>query len=254
MATETESYATWEEFEEFTERVAGIEDFPYPLEWSFAIGEGWDPAVYSAKYVAYVVSTQEVAQPEDDKTELKGQPLEDLLRYFLERGGFARDIDELSAPSKWQVDGAGPLNKSAILRCWGEALSNQCSVQMYMEAKNHIDPATNEEFALHCQRMQDHGCNVGVFASTSGFKMGRGQGIAHEIHHQYLRGIIHLLLVFEAFRSVIVDRKAPFIVLNEVLTYAANDTYANDAELQVRYSAEGCQEAARRAYLELFPE
>jgi hypothetical protein len=125
---------------------------------------------------------------------------------------------------------------------------------MYMEAKNHIDPATNEEFALHCQRMQDHGCNVGVFASTSGFKMGRGQGIAHTIHHQYLRGIIHLLLVFEAFRSVIVDCKAPLVVLQEVLTYAMNDAHANDGELQARYSAEACQQATRQAYLELSPD
>jgi hypothetical protein len=254
MPPDAKTYATWAEFEEFTQQIASIEGFPYPLEWSFAVAEGWDPEEYHALYAAYVASTQIVAQPEDDSLGLKARPLEDLVRYFLEKGGFARDVKELSAPSKWQVDGAGPLNKTAIRKCWGDALSEQCGVQVYMEAKNHVDPATNDEFALHYQRMQDHGCNVGVFASTSGFSIGRGQGIAHNIYHHYLRGIFHLLLVFESFRSVIVERKAPIAVLHEVIIYAMNDAYANDAKLQARYSASACRQATQKASFELLRE
>jgi hypothetical protein len=254
MSSETKPYATVKEFEQFVEEVKANRRFPYPLEWTFAVEEGWDWAVYQDKFAAYVLSTQVDLQPDDDKTDLKGKPLEDILRYFLEKGGFAHDIRELSAPSRWQVDGVGLLNRTATVMCWGKDLSSVCSPHIYMEAKNHIAAATNDEFSLHCQRMRLHGCNVGVFASTSGFRIGRGEGIARDIYNLYLKDEIHLLLVFESFRSVIEESKAPLVVLSDVLTYAMNEEYENSVALQQRYSEAACHELAMQTHLELSAE
>jgi hypothetical protein len=245
--------ATWEEYENYMRDVlAKAPSFPCAHEWSFAIGAGWDREQFKTLYSAYVKSTQIVLKPGDNPTELKGRPLERIAHYLLEQGGVVFSIKEMTEPQKWQVDGQGPLNKTALRMCWGEDLCQQIGFQLYMEAKNHSDPVTNDEFARHFQRMEEHECNFGVLVSTSGYRMARGQGIAESIHRNYWRKRFHLLLVFQSIQAVAMEKKAPLVILQEALCYAVNNSYANDSDIQRAYSPAVCHAVAKAEYEKLF--
>ena len=107
---------------------------------------------------------------------------------------------------------------------------------------------TNEEFAIHVQRMEDHGCNLGVAVSTSGYKIGRGLGIAETVHRNSWKDMFHLLLVFESLKMTAVDGVAPLDILTDALGYAMGDQFENDSKLQDRYSAKRCHELIASEY------
>ena len=244
-----ETVASLDEFEAVFKLLVELQHCE--LEWYFAIRSGWDNVEYERLYVEYVESTQRSLNPTDDAIELKARPMERVARYFLEKGGVVRSINEISEPQRWQVDGQGPLNNTAIAICWGEEICRKCGFQLYMEAKNHSDPVTNEEFSVHFRRMEEHDCYVGVMVSTSGYRIWRGRGIAESLHRNYYRDRFHLLLVFQSLQAVVVEGKAPLAILQEVLCFVVNNSYANDPEVQDMYSLTTCHEAARSEYQRL---
>ena len=243
---------TWDEFEQYvTNFLAGSPYYPYASEWMPAISAGWDKVEFEKNYREYVISTQIKIGPKDNATLLKARPLEKLCHYFLKQGGIVTDIKEISEPQKWQVDGQGPLNKTAIRLCFGEKICQEVGFQLYMEAKNHSSAATNEEFSSHFRRMEEHDCYLGVFVSTSGYRMQRGKGIAQSIHRNYWGKRFHLLLTFQSMQKVALNRMAPLAVLQEALCYAVNDMYVNDKDVQRNYSQEACSQAAKTEYARL---
>ncbi len=248
-----DTYATWDEY---VARIAILKEnskaFPYLLEWRFATGCGWDQVEFEGLYKKYVESTQINLKPEDNATELKGRPLEVLVRYFLEKGGLVSEIKEITDHGKWQVDGYGLVNKHAVLVLWGEERCLDIGMQVYLEAKNHSDPVKNEEFSVHCRRMLEHHCNLGVMVSTSGYMIGKGLGIAESIYHNSAAKRFHILLVFQSLRAVLAEGKAPMAILGKALLYAFNNLFAADKEVREAYSPEACHKAAREEYVRLF--
>ena len=226
----------------------------YEAEWYFAICAGWDAVHFDNLYVDYVRSTQVKIRKGDDVAALKGAPLERLARYFLQQGGVATNIRGISAWQRWQIDGQGLLNISAMIMCFGESISNKLGLQLYMEAKNHSEPVGIDEFSSHCHRMEEHKVTLGIFFSTSGYKITQGRGIAESIHHNYLLSIYHLLLSFYSIHSVAVRGKAPLSVLRESLSYAANDSFSKDADVQEIYTKKTCNHLAMEEHNRLFSQ
>lgn len=248
-------YATcnWEEFLDTVRQLPEKDEvFRYKMEWAMAMGSGWDPEQFERLYKDYVRSTQVKLKPTDNATMVKGRPLEDVISYFLEKGGLINGIKPISDHGKWQVDGHGPVNKTAILFCWGEEKCQQIGIQVYMEAKNHTDPVENEEFSEHYRRMDEHHCNLGVMMSTSGYRIGRGLGIAESVFYNSVRNKFHILLVFQSLRAVVKENKPPLAILHQALLYAVNNSYVNDREVQNEYSENTCHDAARNEGLRLF--
>ena len=132
----------------------------YTEEWYFAITSGWDDNEFNYLYSDYVRSTQIIIKPKDDATAIKGRPLEKIAHYILKQGGVVSDIREINDHQRWQVDGQGTLCTTSVNRCFTDYCKN-FGIQLYMEAKNHIDPIENNDFALHTDRMVDHDCMVG---------------------------------------------------------------------------------------------
>ncbi|MFX1485031.1 MAG: hypothetical protein ACFFCP_17775 [Promethearchaeota archaeon] len=245
-------FPSWDEYEKFVANYgAKLECIGYAHEWIYAMQSGWDPIEFERLYIEYVNSTQIKLKKGDNSTELKGRPLERISCYFLEKGGAVTEIQEIVKSGKWQVDGQGPLNKTALCDCWGNELCQKAGFQLYLETKNHLNAITNEEFSVHFRRMEEHNCNVGVFVSTSGYKIGRGQGIADSIHRNCWRDRFHILLVLNSLRMVAVDGKAPLAVLTQALGYAINDRYANDRPIQGLYSETSCRELAKSEFQRL---
>jgi hypothetical protein len=241
-----DSFVTWSEFTQFVAtNLVGSPNFPYASEWIYAIGAGWDDVEFEKYYIDYILSTQIRISPKDNATLLKARPLEKLCHYFLKQGGIVTDIREITEPQKWQVDGQGPLNKTAIRMCFGDEICQQVGFQLYMEAKNHSSPATNEEFSQHFRRMDEHTCYLGVFVSTSGYRMQRGMGIAESIYINSIKKKFHLLLTFQSLAKVALNRMASLAVLQEVLCYAVNNSYVNDRDVQRNYCQEACSQAAK---------
>ncbi len=245
--------ATLDEFKAFIEhRDSSV--FKFADEWFEATNWGWDSIEFENLYRIYIRSTQIVLKEGDDRTKLKGEPLEKLSRYFLEKGGVARDIVEIREHGRWQVDGQGTLNKSAIRKSWGTKISEDCGFQLYLEAKNHSDPVDKSEFAEHCLRMTDHGCNLGVIVSTSGFKIGRGLGIANLPYIHFLQNKFQFLLVLGSFKRVVHERVAPLALLQEVLSYAANNSYENDTRIQSFYREDDCKALGKKEFERIIAE
>ena len=119
MSTRDE-IATVDELFEFVHGRFREEYMPYAHEWLHATVSGWDDDEFEQLYRAYVDSTQQEINSSDDATEIKGRPLEEVARYFLRQGGVVTSIREISEHGRWQVDGQGPLNKTAIQSAWGE--------------------------------------------------------------------------------------------------------------------------------------
>jgi hypothetical protein len=226
--------------------------FPYGVEWTCALGAGWDDKVYETLYREYVKSTQIKLKPQEDATKLKGRPLERISRYFLQKGGLVTEIGEINEAKKWQVDGYGPANKTSILYCWGQEKLQQVGLQVYMEAKNHLESVEKADFSDHYRRMEEHHCNLGVMISTSGYKIASGKGIAESIYINSVKNKFHILLVFQSLRDVMKLKKPPMAILTTALLYACNNSFVNDKNVQAQYSKEKCQIAAKVEYERLF--
>jgi hypothetical protein len=247
-----EQIATWEEFKSFVCSTLDTVKFQYKCEWLCAIKAGWDYVKFEQLYAEYVQSTQIKPIAGDNTTDIKGLPLERVARYFLVRGGVTTDIKEISEAGRWQVDGQGTLNRTALLLHWGQDFCYRIGTQLYMEAKNHSDPVTNEEFSAHFRRMVEHCCNIGIMISTAGYSIGRGLGIAQSIHNNSLQNRFHLLLTIRSLHEVAVERKAPWAVLTDALNNALNNSYVNDKDTQYLYSPSHCCDLARSEYERLF--
>lgn len=246
-------YPTFDEFRQIASEFAkNRKAFPYMMEWAMAIGCGWDDVEFEQYYKDYVRSTQVKLKSGDDPTALKGRPLEVAISYFLEKGGLINGIKPISDNGKWQVDGHGPVNKTNILYCWGEKKCQQIGIQVYMEAKNHNDPVKNEEFSEHYRRMEEHHCNLGIMISTSGYRIGRGLGIAESVFINSVKNRFHILLVFQSLRAVLTENKPPLAILHQALLYAVNKSYSIDRDVQAEYSPETCRKAAYAEYVRLF--
>jgi hypothetical protein len=202
-------------------------------------------------YKDYVRSTQKILLTGENPTELKGKPLENVAKYFLANGGIVNSINSISAPGKWQIDGQGVINRTALIRCFGDHTCKDIGVQLFMEAKNHSEPVTNEEFSVHYRRMEEHCCNLGVFFSSAGYKIGSGKGIAESIHHNFLRLKFHLLLTCLSLQKAL-GKDAPLSILQETWCYAANDAYQHDKTVQENYTEKFCLEFCKAEFKRLF--
>ena len=224
----------------------------YDIYWFYAIRSGWYKPQYLHLYKAYIKSALINLSSHDDALNVKGKPLERLAFYFLKEGGIVNDIIELRAHQRWQVDGQGPLNKSSLVICVGEEWCKKAGFQLYMEAKNHKESISGDEFSSHHRRMDEHECNVGLCISTAGYRISGGKGIAESIHRNTWKSKYHLLMTIEGFYKVAEENIAPLRILQEILGYAVNDVYANDKEIQSRYSQRYCLDLAKSEYERLF--
>lgn len=227
--------ATLEEYSKTAEILYSNSD-QICFEWFIASRCGWDDIKFSDLYSKYVKSTQKIISSRDNATKIKGQPLESISHFFLKEGGFAVNIRELNNPGKWQVDGQGILSRGTISKCFGEIFCDKFGPQFYLEAKNYINPISNDLFALHSDRMANHFCNVGICFSTSGYKINNGKGIAETIYFKVHRNIFHFLLSFHSIYLVAVKNIPPIIVLNQVLNYALNNQFSFDRDVQRLFS------------------
>ena len=128
-------YASWDEFKSRVGIFVREIGFPYGIEWTIAIGSGWDHQEYQKLYREYVRSTQIKIGPKDDRAKLKGRPLEKVAHYFLKQGGLVSEISEINEIGKWQVDGYGPANRTSILCCWGKKASTNWSTGLCRRLK-----------------------------------------------------------------------------------------------------------------------
>lgn len=241
--------ATVKEFDEFSRRVHGrAQDFLYSEEWNVAIKCGWDDHVFNEIFVAYIKSTQHKLLSTEDATLIKGRPLEKIAKYFLKCGGVVHDIEEISAPRRWQVDGQGLLVESIIRSYFGGDLADRIGFQLYLECKNHTEPLTNDEFAQHCQRMVDHCCNFGVIVSTSGYSINAGTGISDKIYFNSGANKFHVLFTVDVFGKIIADNKPPLFLVKEAFGFAINERYRHDRALQTRYSKANCHLVAESEF------
>lgn len=243
--------ATVEEYSGFNRRVRErSECLKYAIEWETAILFGWDDDEFYELYIAYLESTQVRLSeiPGASATEYRGRPLERVARFFLERGGVAFDIVELSSPGRWQIDGQGQLRKTSIVDSFGTSLAKKIGFQLYLECKNHSEPVSNTDYSRHCQRMGEHCCNFGVMFSTSGYSIGKGAGIAESIYFNSARDIFHVLFTVDIFKKVIDDEKPPLFLVKEVFGYAVNERYRHDRGLQTRYSKANCHQIAEEEH------
>lgn len=140
------SEATAEEFIEYVKKFPESGGFKHKTERAFAIKSGWDDNEYSYLYRKYVRSTQKEVTVNSQTTTEKGDALEVLARYFLKNGGFVKNIRDINAIGKWQVDGQGIINKSIMVTFWGEEINNKIGFQVYLECKNHLESMKKNDF------------------------------------------------------------------------------------------------------------
>ena len=238
-----------DELDELLERLVKRQN--YPVEWSFALNSGWVDKEFERLYLDYLYSTQIELKPTDDKTKLKGVPLEKLSHYLLKEGGIVTDIREINDPGRWQVDGQGTLSTSSMLNCFGREC-HEFGTQLYLEAKNHSDAITSDAFSQHYRRMDEHRCHLGVCLSTSGFPVGRGLGIANSVYINSVKGKFHILLSFHSIYSMVNEKKAPLTILKEAYNYTISDLYSNDKAIQEWYSSRHNNRIAREEYEKRF--
>lgn len=247
--------ATIKDFEHFSTRVGSLSEcMKYAVEWEAAILFGWDHDEFIRLYIDYVKSTQ--ATKEDNPgvswLELKGRPLERLATFFLKHGGVVHDLEEVNAPRRWQVDGQGLIYRKGIIDCFGSTEAEKFGTQLYMECKNHSSTMSNGDYSTHCQRMNEHRCNIGVIFSSSGYSIGGGDGIARSITTKTIQGIFNILFTVDVFKRVIDEDKPPLFLIREAYDYAVNEKFENDVNLQNRYSESHCHQVAAEEYERYF--
>lgn len=242
------SELTPQEFVDYIAQYPKKDKLKYKEERAFAILAGWDDQKYKYLYRKFIYSTHNSLGSGKEK----GDTLEELARYFLKYGGIVHDIKELKAGSKWQVDGQGIINKSTMTHFWGEEFNSKIGFQIYLECKNHNDPAEKRDFNDHCTRMDDNNCKLGLFASASGFKIAKGQGIAERLYLTTFQNKFNLLFAVVDFDRIIYDNKPPIIVLIEAIDRTTNDKYRICKVTQEQYSKDYCHDLLKKRYDELF--
>ncbi|MCP3941688.1 MAG: hypothetical protein GY710_09440 [Desulfobacteraceae bacterium] len=243
---------TAEEFIKYVSKFPQKHDIKHSMERAFAITAGWKDADYSYLYRKYILSTQREIGDKGQTGKEKGDALEELARYFLKHGGFTKDIRDINASGKWQVDGQGIINKSAMQPLWGEEINNKIGYQVYLECKNHSEPMKKNDFNDHCCKMDDHECNVGIVASTSGFKITGGNGIAERVHVNIFKNKFYLLLSIRDFDLAYAKKVPPIALIIESLERTTNDLYRTDSAVEKQYTKPYCKKMAKDKYDELF--
>ena len=170
------------------EKVYQIGGLKQPYEAAYAVLGGWDFLEFTSLYTAYIDSTQiDLHAAGNRTTEAKGDPLEHIARYFLEKGGISKNIKPGGIPGRWTLDGVGETYPDRLDKILGAGSANKCGPQLYMEAKNHAAAMGPELWAQHCSRMQRHGCTLSIVFSTGGYPMRAGMGYADELFHDWSR-------------------------------------------------------------------
>lgn len=211
-----------------------------PLEAYFAIYNGWKRDEFHRLYISYIESTQvDLATVGNDTTGAKGNPLEEVARYFLEKGGIARNVKPGGVRNKWTVDGIGETYPDRLSLLLDADASKKCGAQLYLEAKNHADVMGPDEWAQHGMRMRRHQCTLGIVISTAGFPMTHGKGYADEPYHDWLVGVIHILLSVADLRKVDVDGELPWSVVRTAYLRLVNQGYET-VDVQKEYSKKEC--------------
>lgn len=245
------SEPTAEEFIEYVNNFQQIKHLKHAKERAYAITSGWQDNEYSYLYRKYLLSIQGDMASSCKTSKEKGDALENLARYFLEYGGVVKSIKDISAHGKWQVDGQGVINKSIMEFFWGEDFNNKVGFQLYLECKNHSEPMEKADFNDHCTKMDDNNCNFGISASTSGFKITGGKGIAERVYLNTFKNKFYLLLSIRDFDLAHFEKIPPISIIIESLSRTTNDLYRNDPEIQKQYTKDFCQKMAKDRYLEL---
>jgi len=243
---------TTAEFEAFTRYLMNSGRMDEPADAWAAKCAGWNQEEFEALYKVYIHSTQVIIKPGDNTMKLKGRPLEALARYFIDQGGFARDIKEGGLVGEWQVDGVGSLRHGAVMEVCGSGAWEKFSPKVYIEAKNHASVMDGAEFGQHCSRMSDHSCRCGVTFSTAGYAVGSGLGYAHKIFHNFLTHTLHLLLSITDLEPVATRKKYPLTVLRDAYLRTSEESYRLKS-VQDTYSANVCIQFANAEFARLFP-
>jgi len=242
---------TSEEMKEFARQLRADDAIDQPWEAYYAIRSGWDRKEFLRLYKIYIESTQvDLKSAGNNTTESKGNPLEDVARYFLEKGGVARDVKSGGMPGKWTVDGMGETYPDRLNCILGDGTALMCGPKMYMEAKNHNDAMSPEHWAQHCVRMSNHKCRFGVVFSTGGYKVGHGKGYADVIFHDFLRGVLHILLSVADLQAVAMLKEFPWAVVRTAYIRTTDRGYET-AEVQKKYTSETCLGLAKSEYARL---
>ena len=237
------SYGTPEELESFIEQIFFSED-KYCFERIYANYAGWDLDIYKKLLGQYLLSTQvDLTENGKNATEEKGDPFENVVRYFLEKGGFVHNAESLSSHQKWQLDGAGLIHRGNLRRAWGNKDADNIGNFFLLECKNEKKSIESDWFCKYRSRLDQFGCQLGVFASTSGFSLYNGLGIAEDIHSDCrYNKYYHLLLTVEDLYKAFDEDIPPLQILRISLYNARFDKYRIDKELQVRMSRKHCYE------------
>lgn len=216
---------------------------------------GWDSEQYKILLDQYVCSTQvTLADSGKSATDEKGDPFEDVVRYFLEKGGVARYISPLTKEGKWQIDGEGLLNRENLMRVWGERDVNQVGSSLLLECKNYSKSVGSGEFCKYNSRMDKFGCQLGILASSAGFSIHNGKGIAEDVYVDSRTKKYHLLLTVEDFCIAYSDDIPPLQILTEALHNAKFDKYQSDKNVQEKMSAKHCNAIAEVYYTKISDE
>lgn len=242
-----------EEIDEIVERLYQRGGLSEPYEASFAVCSGWDPQVFRQLYTAYIDSIGVDLKKQGNRTtELKGAPLEAVARYFLERGGIAKNVLPGGIQEQWTVDGIGDTHMDRFRRILGVAACEKCGSKLYMEAKNHRASMGPEDWAQHGNRMRRHECKLGVVFSTGGYRLGRGQGYMREIFQDFSLGTVHILFSVADLARVAKAEAYPWTVFKDAYRRVSDDTYEL-SEVQNAYSTQTCLQIAQSEHKRLHP-
>ncbi|MCW5212825.1 hypothetical protein VU04_07930, partial [Desulfobulbus sp. TB] len=114
-----------------------------------------------------------------------------------------------------------------------------------LECKNEKKTVGSTWFCKYKSRLNQFGCKLGVFASTSGFSVSNGLGIAEEIHFDCrANNHYHLLLTIEDLYKAFAEDIPPLQILRVSLYNSRFDKYRIDKDLQKRMSKKYCSAAA----------
>ncbi|MEZ4390994.1 MAG: hypothetical protein R3A48_07860 [Polyangiales bacterium] len=219
----------------------------------YASLSGWDSDEFLRLYAVFIDSTQVALSSNGNQTtNAKGNPLEVVSRYFLEKGGVARNMKPGGVPGKWTVDGIGETYPDRVDRILGAGMCATCGPQIYLEAKNHSDVLQAADWAQHNARMKNHGCRLGVVISTGGYAVRAGLGYADELYHDWIRGFVHILLSVDDLRQVAIGGEFPWSIVKTAFIRVVNQEF-EQPPTQLRYSKAECLKVAKAEYDRLHP-
>lgn len=197
---------------------------PYRYEWIFAIKSGWNSEEFFDLYRSYIYSTQIKLSKNSDNVNQKGKPAEYLLRYFLSRGGFVYSINSINVRNAYQIDGQGIINRTSVSHCMGEYFCRKFGIDIFLESKNLNQSVGIDALNIHCSRMSDLDCSVGVLFSALGFKLGSKYGISEKLYlNIHKHNMYNLILSSYNMYQVFEYDKPPLMILSESLSLAKNN-------------------------------